>query len=211
MKAILWRIGLGLLAAVSAAQGAKGLWLGEDDRVAVVAKSAGAEWAAAAGVLMECAELEIPLAVFHGRLTAGERAATEEAFPGESEGDAVVETGPQFEGLGERLESFDPSHVILAGWKAGEGVPPGVAEALEETPATILLAGVKRGDYEMALAEFQTEVRNEVLPTFGLSPSKKSTEFFREVSADVSRLIRRKKVDRCRAVSPVVEDLEAVS
>jgi hypothetical protein len=184
MKAKLSWIGFGLLAAVAAAQGAEGLWLGEDDRVAVVAKTAGAEWAEASGVLMECAELEIPLALFHGTLTEEEREATEAAFPGEPGMGEVTETGARFEGLGERLEVFDPSHVILAGWKAGEGVPPGVAEALEETPATILLAGVKRGDCEMALADFQKEVRDAVLPSFGLAPSRKSVEYFRVAEAD---------------------------
>lgn len=177
-------VGVGLWLAASIAWGAQGLWLGEDDRVAVVARSAGAEWAEAAGVLLECAELEIPLAVFHGVLTEEERAAEMDALPqGEGSG-AVEETGPGFENLSERLADFDPSHVILAGWKKGEGFPVGIAEALDETPALILQAVGSRGDYTMSLADFQKQMRDVMLPSFGLVPSKKGVEHFVKLEAD---------------------------
>ena len=175
-------VGVGLWLAASIAWGAQGLWLGEDDRVAVVAKSAGTEWAEAAGVLLECAELEIPLAVFHGALTEDERAVEMEALPPEN--GALEETGAGFEALAERLADFDPSHVILTGWKKGEGFPPGVAEALDETPALILQAVGSRGDYTMSLADFQKQMRNVMLPAFGLAPSKKGVEHFLKLEAD---------------------------
>lgn len=176
-------LGVGLWMLAATAWGAEGLWLGQDDRVAVVAKSAGTEWAEAAGVLLECAELDIPLAVFHGALTEEERAAETEAIPPEGEG-MVEETGAGFEALGERLADFDPSHVILTGWKPGEGIPRGVAEALEETPAMILQSVGSKGDYTMSLADFQKEVRNMMLPSFGLAPSKRGVEHFRRTTAD---------------------------
>lgn len=178
-------LGVGLWLAAGMAWGAQGLWLGEDDRVAVVAKTAGAEWAEAAGVLLECAELEIPLAVFHGALTDEERAVETDALPpGEGESGMLEETGAGFEGLAERLADFDPSHVILAGWKKGEGVPAGVAEALEETPALILQAVGSRGDYTMSLADFQKQMRDVILPSFGMAPSKKGVEHFLKLEAD---------------------------
>ena len=177
--------GVLLWLAASLAWGAQGLWLGEDDRVAVVAKSAGAEWAEAAGVLQECAELDIPLAVFHGVLTDGERAAVAEALAAkDGENVSVEETGADFEALPERLADFDPSHVVLAGWEKGEGFPAGVAEALDETPAMILQAVGSRGDYTMSLADFQREMRNVMLPSFGLAPSKKGADHFRRLEAD---------------------------
>lgn len=177
-------VGVGLWLAASIAWGAQGLWLGEDDRVAVVAKSAGAEWAEAAGVLLECAELEIPLAVFHGALTEGERAAELDALSQGEESGAIEETGAGFEALAERLADFDPSHVILAGWKKGDGFPPGIAEALDETPALILQSVGSRGDYTMSLADFQKQMRDVMLPSFGLAPSKKGVEHFVKLEAD---------------------------
>ena len=185
MKAKRTWLGVGLWMAAAIAWGSEGLWLGSDDRVAVVSKSAGAEWAEAAGVLLECAELDIPLAVFHGVLTEEERAAEMEAFPVEGEEDGRVrETGAYFETLGAQLADFDPSHVILAGWKAGEGVPVGLAEALEETPAMILQAVGSKGDYTMSLADFQRELRDVLLPAFGLDASRKSVEHFLTVNVD---------------------------
>ncbi len=185
MKAKRTWLGVGIWMAAAIAWGAEGLWLGSDDRVAVVSKSAGAEWAEAAGVLLECVELEIPLAVFHGVLTEEERAAEMEAFPVEGEEDERVrETGADFETLGAQLADFDPSHVILAGWKAGEGIPFGLAEALEETPAMILQTVASKGDYTMSLADFQREMRNLLLPAFGLAASRKSAEHFRRMKAD---------------------------
>lgn len=161
------------------------MWLGEDDRVAVVARSAGAEWADAAGVLLECAELDIPLAVFHGVLTDEERAAETEARVA-NEGENVVfeETGADFEALPERLADFDPSHVVLSGWKQGEGFPVGIADALDETPALILQAVDARGDYTMSLADFQREMRDVMLPSFGLPPSKKGVDHFLQLQTD---------------------------
>jgi hypothetical protein len=178
-------LGVGLWLAASIAWGAQGLWLGEDDRVAVVVKSAGAEWATAAGVLLECTELDIPLTVFHGALTEAERAAEMDAFPSQDgESGTVEETGAGFEALAGRLADFDPSHVILAGWEKGEGFPVGVAEALDETPAMILQTVDARGDYTMSLADFQREMRNVILPAFGLEPSNKGVDRFRRVEAD---------------------------
>lgn len=178
-------LGVGLWLAASMAWGAQGLWLGEDDRVAVVAKTAGAEWAEAAGVLLECTELEIPMAVFHGVLTDEERAAEMDALPpGEGETGMLEETGAGFEGLAERMAEFDPSHVILAGWKKGEGFPAGVAEALDETPALILQAVGSKGDYTMSLADFQKQMRDVILPSFGMAPSKKGVDHFRRLAAD---------------------------
>lgn len=203
-------LGVGLWLAASIAWGAQGLWLGEDDRVAVVAKSAGAEWAEAAGVLLECSELEIPLAVFHGALTESELAAEMEALPPQGgESGPVEETGAGFEALAERLADFDPSHVILAGWKKGEGFPVGVAEALEETPALILQAVGSKGDYTMSLADFQKQMRDVMLPSFGLAPSKKGVEHYRRVEVDEISVAEADEEDAAAAEPVVFADMAA--
>lgn len=186
MKTTMVLIGLGVgLAAAVAASGAEGLWLGEDDRVAVVARQAGEEWASAAGVLQECAAMEIPFAVFYGALGAGEQeAVADAALEGEWPEGTAVETGAGFEGLGERLAEFDPSHVFVAGWAAGEGMPAGVVAALEESPALVLAAVSAGGEVETTLADFQRESRNRILGLFGKQGDTGTVESFRQWRAE---------------------------
>lgn len=186
MKTSMFWFGCGVgLAVAGAAWGAEGLWLGEDDRVAVVSRAAGEEWVSAAGVLQECAAMEIPFAVFYGTLGEGERAAVAEAAAeGEWPDGTEVETGAGFERLGESLAAFDPSYVFVAGWAAGEGIPAGVAEALEESPAQVLAGVAGGGEVETTLADFQRKSRDQMLGLFGKHGGGGAVESFRRWRAE---------------------------
>ncbi len=161
------------------APAAEPLWLGDDgDSVAVLALVPGDEMVYAAGVLLECLDLDLPAHVYFFADDPSARLAADEAA--EALADAAgTDAAPPLTFLADpttelpaRLAAQHPTYLIVSPEFVDPASP--LPDALAAIPDALPLAAIPPddpapADYEFELVDTQLEAKTAALEPYGLS------------------------------------------